>query len=130
MHRLLVIDDEPLLLQAIAAVLGDRAHVVATANPHEALSLLDVGERFDLILVDVKMPMMNGIDLRDRIAELSPSQSRRVVFVTAGPTASEQRRLSSLPNATLRKPLDLSVVEGLLSSALPYASDSARMKIA
>jgi CheY-like chemotaxis protein len=130
MHRLLVIDDEPLLLQAIAAVLGDRAHVVATANPHEALALIDVGERFDLILVDVKMPTMNGIELRDRIAELSPAQARRVVFLTAGPSASEQQRLSSLPNAMLRKPLDLCVVEGLLSSALPYASDSARMKIA
>jgi CheY-like chemotaxis protein len=104
--------------------------VVATANPHEAIALIDVGERFDLILVDVKMPTMNGIELRDRIAELSPAQARRVVFLTAGPSASEQKRLSSLPNATLRKPLDLCVVEGLLSSALPYASDSARMKIA
>jgi CheY-like chemotaxis protein len=129
MPRLLVVDDELLLVEAIEIALGERVDVMATADPHEALASIDTGERYDAILLDVKMPEMDGIELCERIAAISPSQARRVVFMTA--TASEtDGRLSALPNTTLRKPLDLWRVDELLSSWLPADARSARIKIA
>lgn len=130
MPRLLVVDDELLLVEALEAALGERVDVLATADPHEALASIDVGERYDAILLDVRMPEMDGVELCERIAAISPSQARRVVFMTAAPATEVADRLSGLPNATLRKPLDLSRVDELLSSWLPSDTRSARIKIA
>lgn len=127
--RLLVVDDELLLVEAIEVALGERVDVLATADPHEALASIDTGERYDAILLDVRMPEMDGIELCARIAAISPSQARRVVFMTAA-TSEADGRLSDLPNTTLRKPLDLSRVDELLSSWLPDDTRSARIKIA
>lgn len=128
--RLLVVDDELLLVEAIEVALGGRVDVLATANPHEALASIDTGERYDAILLDVKMPEMDGVELFERIAAISPSQARRVVFMTATIEEAEER-LSALPNATLRKPLDLARVDELLSSWLPGGdTHSTRIKIA
>ncbi|HEX8791723.1 MAG TPA: response regulator [Polyangiaceae bacterium] len=129
MPRLLVVDDELLLVEAIEVALGERVDVLATADPHEALASIDTGERYDAILLDVRMPEMDGIELCERIAAISPSQARRVVFMTAA-TSEADGRLSALPNTTLRKPLDLSRVDELLSSWLPGDTRSARIKIA
>ena len=128
--RLLVVDDELLLVQAIEAVLGDRADVLATADPHEALASIDMGERYDVILLDVRMPEMNGIELFERITAISRSQARRVVFMTAVSSGPDHDKLVSLPNPTVRKPVDLSLLDELLTRMLPGGNDSARIKIA
>lgn len=116
MPRLLVVDDELLLLEAIEVALGGQVDVLATSDPHEALASIDTGERYDAILLDVKMPQMDGIELCERIAAISPSQARRVVFMT-GASSPADDRLSSLENATLRKPVDLSRIDALLSTS-------------
>jgi CheY-like chemotaxis protein len=116
MPRLLVVDDELLLLEAIEVALVGQADVLATTDPHEALASIDTGERYDAILLDVRMREMDGIELCERIAAISPSQARRVVFMTAA-TSSMDDRLSSFENATLRKPVDLSRIHELLSTA-------------
>ena len=103
MPRLLVVDDERLLLDAIEVALVGEVDVLATTDPREALASIDTGERYDAILLDVRMPEMDGIELYERIAAISPSQARSVVFMTAA-TASADDWLSSLENATLRKP--------------------------
>jgi CheY-like chemotaxis protein len=115
MPQLLVVDDEPLLLKALEVALVGQVDVLATVDPHEALASIDTGERYDAILLDVWMPEMDGIELCERIAAISPSQARRVVFMTAA-TSSADDRLSSLENATLRKPVDLSRIDDLLST--------------
>jgi CheY-like chemotaxis protein len=115
MPRLLVVDDEPLLLEAIEVALGGHVDVLATVDPHEALASIDTGERYDAILLDVRMPEMDGIELCERIAAISRAQARRVVFMTAATSLADDR-LSSLNNATLRKPVDLSRIDALLAT--------------
>jgi CheY-like chemotaxis protein len=128
--RLLVVDDELLLVEAIEAAMGDRADVLATSDPDEALASIDAGERYDAILLDVRMPGMDGLALFDHIAALSPSQARRVIFMTGGAVAPNEARLASLPNELLMKPLELARLEELLARMLRRAADSARMRTA
>jgi CheY-like chemotaxis protein len=125
MPRLLVVDDELLLLEAIEVALAGQVDVRATTDPHEALARIETGERYDAILLDVRMPAIDGIELYERIAAISPSQARRVVFMT-GVTSSADDRLSRLENATLRKPVDLSRIDELLSA--PAQCGSSRIQ--
>src|SRR5215510_9193100 len=71
-ERILVVDDEPSVLDACARALARRRYDVHTAaGGIEAISRLD-RERFDLLLTDIKMPDVNGLELVDRARELDP----------------------------------------------------------
>jgi PAS domain S-box-containing protein len=118
--RILVVDDEPYVTRALHRSLSAE-HEVATANgARAALSLVDGGSRFDLILCDVMMPGMTGMDLYAELNRLAPDQARRVVFMTGG--AFTPRALSFLqevPNPKLSKPLDLRQLRALVGRSTP-----------
>jgi CheY-like chemotaxis protein len=109
--RVLVVDDEPLVAESLRLVLSGEFSVTATTDPNEALKSISGGETYDVILCDVMMPQMNGIELRDRIAADAPDQAARIVFVTGGILIPHVRSLlETVPNAWIEKPIDL---EGL-----------------
>lgn len=109
--RVLVVDDELLVAESLRMVLSDEFTVTALTNPVHALAGVSAGESFDVILCDVMMPIMNGVELRNRIEGVAPDQAARIVFVTGGIVNPEVRELlESVPNAWLEKPLD---IEGL-----------------
>jgi CheY-like chemotaxis protein len=107
----LVVDDERLVADSLQRVLSDEFTVTAVTHPDEALAGIAAGDSFDVILCDVMMPIMNGVELRNRIERLAPDQAARIVFVTGGIVIPEVRALlERVPNAWLEKPID---VEGL-----------------
>jgi CheY-like chemotaxis protein len=109
--RVLVVDDELLVAESLRMVLSDEFTVAALTNPVHALASISAGESFDVILCDVMMPVMNGVELRNRIEGVAADQAARIVFVTGGIVKPEVRALlESVPNAWLEKPLD---IEGL-----------------
>src|ERR1044071_7341195 len=81
MANLLIVDDEPGMRQLLSHVFGRANHAVRAAeNGAKALELLKQ-EPVDLIVSDVKMPDMNGIELLRRVREFLPDVS--VVMMTA-----------------------------------------------
>jgi CheY-like chemotaxis protein len=103
--RILVIDDEPMLCTVIKTVLGIDHDVTTVTRAKEALGKTAGGERFDLILCDLMMPEMTGMDLHAMLAELAPDQAARMVFMTGGAfTESAQAFLARLPNESIEKP--------------------------
>jgi CheY-like chemotaxis protein len=109
--RVLVVDDEPLVAESLRLVLSDEFAVWATTYPEQALTRIASGESFDVILCDVMMPIMSGVELRNRIDAIAPDQAARIVFVTGGIVRPDVRALlEGVPNAWLEKPIDL---EGL-----------------
>ena len=70
-ERLLVIDDEPNMLRLLKTILMDKTGytVITTNNPLEVQSLL-LQESFDLVITDLKMPLVDGIDLIDIIKKV------------------------------------------------------------
>ena len=72
--NVLVADDEPTNVEVIATILASIGHAVATSTDgQEALSLCQewakAGEPFDLVVLDVYMPVMNGLDVVKRLRE-------------------------------------------------------------
>jgi DNA-binding NtrC family response regulator len=80
--KILVIDDEPDMLYLLRMILEDNTdHVVETTNsPGEGLHLFMKGD-FDLVITDLKMPGMDGLDLFDEFKESRPHVP--VIIITA-----------------------------------------------
>jgi signal transduction histidine kinase/CheY-like chemotaxis protein len=82
--RLLVVDDEEDFCRSVDRMLRDDHDVVAITDPFEALRRIESGERFDLLLTDVVMPRLSGIELHSRVERCSPALAARTLFVTGG----------------------------------------------
>jgi PAS domain S-box-containing protein len=105
--RILVIDDEPQLLRVMRRLIERAGHeVVAAASGRDAQALLADDRRFDVVLCDLMMPDLLGIDLHAWLRELDPTLAERVVFLTGGTfTPRAQSYLAEVPNRILEKPL-------------------------
>ena len=80
-RRILVVDDEPFVCDAVKMMLNFDGHVVETArNGKEALALFEEG-KFDLVITDFAMPMMKGDELAAAIKARAPRQP--IVMITA-----------------------------------------------
>src|SRR5439155_15140014 len=81
--RILVVDDEPMVLQSVKFVLKSVGHTVETAADAEE-ALKKVGKAtFDLIVADLRLAGMQGDELARKIKSRNPSQ--RVILLTAFP---------------------------------------------
>ena len=105
--RVLIIDDEPLLCSALERILRPHHDVEFTTLAAEALPRLEAGERFDLILCDLMMPRMNGMDFHAALHRLRPELTGRVIFLTGGAfTAQARAFLERVPNRRVEKPFN------------------------
>lgn len=111
----LVVDDEETLAQAIRRFLAQDHDVTAVHDARLALDLLRRGERYDVILCDVMMPTVTGMDLYKELVTLDPAQAQKIVFLTGGAfTASAREFLDQVANRRLEKPFDLKELRKLV----------------
>jgi PAS domain S-box-containing protein len=103
--RILLVDDEANLLRVLTRVLQDY-DVVTVSEALAAIDLLARGEVFDLILCDLMMPDLNGVDFFARVREVAPPMHERCVFMTGGAVSEgTQAFLDGLPaGRVLEKP--------------------------
>ena len=102
--RVLVIDDEELLLSVMSRILHDY-EVETTADARHALSLIEGVQAFDVILVDVTMPLMSGIAFFQQLRTTHPALADRVVFMSGGVFESDfEAFLDTVPNVRIGKP--------------------------
>jgi two-component system cell cycle sensor histidine kinase/response regulator CckA len=112
--RLLLVDDEPSLGRALAAALQDEHEVVAVTSGQAALDLLAVDDGFDLVLCDLMMPRMSGMDLWARVNASRPALADRFVFVTGGAFTPEAIRFLAADHPQMEKPFDLAQLREML----------------
>jgi len=80
-RRILVVDDEPFVCDAVKMMLSFDGHLVETAsNGKQALAMFEDG-KYDLIITDFSMPSMKGDELAAAIKAIAPTQP--VVMITA-----------------------------------------------
>jgi PAS domain S-box-containing protein len=80
--KILVVDDESVVRDFITKVLTEEGHKVETAdNALDALEMVK-NKTYRIILLDIKMPGMSGIELYKRFQKMSPALARKVVFAT------------------------------------------------
>jgi PAS domain S-box-containing protein len=104
--RVLVVDDEPMIGATLARILS--AHEVTSLHSaREALTRIEAGERFDLVLCDLMMPEMSGMDLHAALAKAAPEMASRMVFLTGGIfTAAARAFVERTSVPVLEKPFD------------------------
>jgi PAS domain S-box-containing protein len=109
--RVLVIDDEEILAHALRRYLSAEHDVVAMTSGRAALDLLLGGQRFDVILCDLMMPQVTGMELHAEVLRMDPAQGARIVFLTGGAfTVAARAFLDTIPNQRLEKPFDLKIL--------------------
>ena len=117
--RVLVIDDEPMLRGAIRRMLASEHAVEEISDAGEALRRMSVGERFDVILSDLMMPGMTGMELHAEVAKLDPDQAGKIVFMTGGAFTDRAREfLDAVPNPRLDKPFTAQELRGAVNSMM------------
>jgi signal transduction histidine kinase len=116
--RLLFIDDERDICAVMEEALSESHDVVAISDARRALELLATGERFDLILCDVRMPEMTGIDFYARLHADNDAQARRVVLMSGGFRTSQGDPSMTLPRPLLEKPFTVAQVLSLMREAM------------
>lgn len=105
--RILLVDDEPFILRIVQLVLGKDHEVVTRESAVEALALISSGERFDLILCDLMMPQMTGVELHGKLNHMAPEQAERMIFLTGGAfTPASQQFLADSSIEYIEKPFD------------------------
>jgi PAS domain S-box-containing protein len=106
--RVLVVDDEPLIGRVVRRCLGRQHDTRWVSGGKEALEiLLQGGERYDVVFLDVMMPEMTGIDVYETLERAAPEQLDRIVFLTGGAFTDRARDfLDRIPNQKLGKPFE------------------------
>jgi signal transduction histidine kinase/ActR/RegA family two-component response regulator len=112
-RRILAVDDEALLLKAYRRMLGDAHELVTALGGQEAMRTLERDAGFDVVLCDLQMPEMSGMELHALVRSRLPALAERFVFVTGGAFSGEARRfMEESVSAVIQKPFR---VEDLLA---------------
>jgi CheY-like chemotaxis protein len=113
--QILVVDDDPIVTRMLSRVLS--SHVVQVANSGAgALERLSQ-HQFDLILCDLTMPGMSGMELYRAIEAESAETAERVIFMTGGAFTREgQEFLARVPNGRLEKPFDIRALRAVAAT--------------
>jgi two-component system, NtrC family, sensor kinase len=103
--QIVIIDDDPTLRKMMRRVLARRCDVVLFDSARGAADWLGAGERPDLILCDLMLPGMTGVDFYAFLETHAPELTSRVVFITAGAyTVRAQAFLSRPSTYHIEKP--------------------------
>jgi len=117
--KILVVDDEEAILTFLSRLLSEWGHSVETINNADtALEKLNA-ERYSLVLLDIKLPGMSGIELYQRIEDIAPALARRVMFITGDIMEGTTRAFLDKTGAPyITKPLDIEVLKKTINSIL------------
>lgn len=122
-YSILIVDDEPDLLEMLAFDLGRVGFQVDTAEGGEEALRKHAIRRFDLVLTDVRMPKGNGLELLKQIKQISPTT--HVVCITGYSNASNSNIIDLGASAVFEKPFDIKKLHVIVSSLLGLISNRA-----
>lgn len=110
MAKVLVVDDEPEAVELLVEFLASKGYEVLTATSGEEALQRVKEDRPHLVLLDIRMPKMNGIEVLRRIREIDPEMG--VIMVTAVNEEDVGRKALELGAFDyIVKPLDLKYLE-------------------
>jgi signal transduction histidine kinase/BarA-like signal transduction histidine kinase len=115
-RSVLVIDDDPLVARALARALSEGNEVEVVADAEHALARLARGELYDVVLCDLMMPGMTGMDLYAEILRRAPKLAARFVFMTGGAFTPRARAfVETVVNPCLQKPIDMRRLRSIIA---------------
>ena len=126
--RILVCDDEPMVARAIQRNLTIHDVHIVTGGRH-ALARLEEDEDFDLVLCDLMMPEVSGMDVYQAIAENRPHLVHRLVFMSGGTFTEQARAFRDKPGLKfLEKPISVEDLKSEVKVAMDRVAAEARRR--
>lgn len=112
-RRILVMEDDHAIATLMAALLGSESEVVLAADGVEGLEQLRKNH-FDVVVSDVDMPALNGIELYKQALNVDPDLQKRFVFYTATADSDFRRFIESTGCVLLTKPTPLGLLRKVI----------------
>ncbi|MCP3169520.1 two-component regulator propeller domain-containing protein [Myxococcus qinghaiensis] len=122
--RVLVVDDDALVSGAIRRTLARENDVDVVVSARQALERLNGLEpqRYDVVLCDLMMPEMTGMDLYEALVRTAPDVAERMVFITGGAfTPTARTFLERVENPRVEKPFDPEALRGVVRAEVARA---------
>ncbi len=116
---ILIVDDEPVVRDSLGKWFGEEGYAVETASSAREALLKLPRERWDIILVDIKMPGMDGLELQRKIHEVDPDTA--IIIMTG--YASVETAVQALKDGAydyITKPFDPDDLDHLVRKALEH----------
>ncbi len=104
--RVLVLDDEEQVGHSLRRLLGAEHEVTYARSASQALALLGPRCEFDIVLCDIMMPEMNGMEFYAELLAASPDLAARVVFMTGAASPESESFVIRTGRRSLEKPCD------------------------
>jgi DNA-binding NtrC family response regulator len=107
--RILVIDDEEMILDAIKIIFEDMGYSVHITSDPVAGTEEAIANSYDLVLTDIRMPVRNGAEIVEAIMQKKPGT--RVLVITAYPNDPlAERAIKAGAVGLLRKPFEIAKI--------------------
>jgi PAS domain S-box-containing protein len=126
--RVLVVDDDPTLASIIRRMLRDRFDIQVVNDARQALQAISAADPpHDIVLCDLMMPEMTGMDLHAAVGQRWPGRERRFLFMTGGAfTPGATQFLAEVSNPWLEKPFSIDTLQATLTTMATMASQEDR----
>ena len=117
--RILLVDDDDYIAATLGRLLERNFDLAMTTRSAQARDWLLRGDRFDVILCDLLMPELTGMELHDQLLLAAPDQANRMIFLTGGAFTTQVRAfLDRVSNPRLEKPFELKSLLVLINARL------------
>ncbi len=115
-HRVLIVDDDPVLARTLVRALADRFEARPTTS-EDAIERIS-NDGYDAVITDVLMPIFDGVQLYRWLRGTRPRLAKRVVFMSGLDRDAVRERLGALPNPVLFKPFEREAVVAAIDLVL------------
>lgn len=116
--KILLVDDDLFVARATKRQIAAMHDVTLAGSGADGLQLIQ-RENFDVVLCDVMMPGMTGMEFHARVSELNPSLGKRFVFITGGPfTPQARERFYESTNPYIQKPFSAAELIAAIETAI------------
>lgn len=113
----MIVDDDPVIARLHEIIMTPFGKLEVTTHPAEALQRLRQ-RRFDVMISDVCMPEMDGIELYRQAIKLDPDIGKHFLFFTATNHQDHLRFIAENNIPTLKKPATLKVLQAAMTNLL------------
>jgi len=124
LKKILVVDDSSLIHQMYRLVMSRyKCEIVDAMNGQEALDILSLQNDIQLILLDINMPVMNGVQFLEKAAKTGlPNKIPVIVISTEGKEEDTLRGLKLGAKGYLKKPFNPTDLYSLIEKIVPLAA--------
>ena len=102
---IIIIEDETALLQPLRRMLAERHDVLTFSDSRDGMRSLIEREAPDVIICDINMPGVNGLDLYREVVKRKPFLAGRFIFLTGGDSDELATLMAEAPQRILEKPV-------------------------